>query len=224
MSKELKAVIFDLDGVITDTAEYHFVAWSTLAKQLNIPFSREFNEHLKGVSRMESLDKILIYGNKEHEFTAEQKAELAKKKNEIYQSLIGSITPMDILPGIQTLIADIKKHNIKLALASVSKNAEVVMKSLKLKNQFDVIVDPSIIPKGKPDPAIFLKAAELLNVDTTMCIGIEDAVAGIEAIKAAGMYAVGIGDISVLNKADLVYRSTDLLSLDNLLLNFEKFK
>lgn len=212
MAKSLEAVIFDLDGVITDTAEYHYLAWQELAKELGISFSREFNEELKGISRMNSLEKILVHGGREMDFSDEEKQALTNQKNEHYRQLIQQITPADILPGIKDLIAEIKGLGLKLGLASVSKNAFTVMDALQLTNQFDVIVDASTIKNSKPDPEIFLTAAKLLQVDPVKCIGIEDAVAGIEAIKAAGMFAVGIGDKEVLKKADLVPVTTRELS------------
>ena len=220
MKRQLKAIIFDLDGVITDTADNHFLAWSALAKELNIPFSRGFNEQLKGISRVESLEKILAIGGKESVFTAEDKIRLANKKNEHYKKLIQQISPRDLLPGIKEFILEIKEHGIKLGLASSSKNAIFVIESLGLKEQFDVIVDVDTIKKCKPDPEIFLTAVKHLNVDLHLCIGIEDAVAGIEAIKRAGMFAVGIGSRDILSKADIVYESTSQLFLNNILLKY----
>lgn len=212
MAKSLEAVIFDLDGVITDTAEYHYLAWQELAKELGISFSREFNEELKGISRMDSLEKILVHGGREMDFSDEEKQALANQKNEHYRQLIQQITPADILPGIKDLITEIKGLGLKLGLASVSKNAYTVMDALELSDQFDVIVDANTIKNSKPDPEIFLTAAKLLQVEPVKCIGIEDAVAGIKAIKAAGMFAVGIGDKEVLKKADLVPVTTSELS------------
>ncbi|WP_442595852.1 beta-phosphoglucomutase [Neobacillus sp. D3-1R] len=212
MSKPLQAFIFDLDGVITDTAEYHYLAWKKLGEELGIPFTREFNEELKGVSRMDSLEKILTLGNRQNDFSQDEKEALATKKNEHYVQLIANITPKDILPGIKELLAEVKAAGYKLGLASVSKNAFAVMESLELKSEFDVIVDAATIVRGKPDPEIFLTAAKLLNVDANACIGIEDAAAGVDSIKDAGMFAVGVGSAETLAKADLVYPSTDKLS------------
>ncbi|MET3193116.1 beta-phosphoglucomutase [Bacillus sp. OAE603] len=222
MTKELQAIIFDLDGVITDTAEYHYLAWKQLGEDVGVPFTREFNEELKGVSRMDSLEKILALGNKHNDFTADEKMSLAEKKNEHYVSLIQNISPTDILPKIEELIVDIKKMGLKLGLASVSKNALAVMSSLGLKEQFDVIVDAATIKKGKPDPEIFLRAAELLNVDPKACIGIEDAAAGVDSIKGAGMFAVGVGSEQSLSKADIVYASTSELSLKKIIEVYNK--
>lgn len=212
MSKPLQAFIFDLDGVITESAEYHYLAWKALGEDIGIPFTREFNEELKGVSRMDSLEKILALGGKQNDFTQEEKNSLAEKKNDHYCTLIQNITPADILPGIEPLLADIRANGLKLGLASVSKNAFTVMTSLGLKDQFDVIVDAATISKGKPDPEIFLTAASLLGVDAAACIGIEDAAAGVDSIKGAGMFAVGVGSAESLAKADLIYPNTAQLS------------
>lgn len=216
MDKQLKAVIFDLDGVITDTAEYHYLAWKALGEELGIPFTREFNEGLKGISRMESLEKILVFGGKQYDFNDQEKAEIAARKNDHYCRLIVEITPQDILPGITDFILTIKRQGLKLGLASVSKNAFTVMKRLGLLNEFDTIVDAATIKRGKPDPEIFLRAAEQLTVEPNACIGIEDAKAGVSAIKGAGMFAVGIGNEEILAQADLVYSSTKDLPFEKI--------
>lgn len=222
MVKKIEAIIFDLDGVITDTAEFHYLAWKQLGEDVGVSFTREFNEELKGVSRMDSLEKILTLGNKQNNFTAEEKLTLAEKKNEHYVSLIQSISPKDILPSIEQLITEIKSEGLKLGLASVSKNALAVMTSLGLKDQFDVIVDASTIKNGKPDPEIFLTAAQLLNVEPTTCIGIEDAAAGVNSIKGAGMFAVGIGSEQSLAKADVIYPATSELSLSKIIEEYNR--
>lgn len=222
MRKQIEAVIFDLDGVITDTAEYHYLAWKTLAEELNIPFSRELNEELKGISRMDSLERILVHGKKNHDFTESEKASLADKKNNHYCTLIQRITPEDILPGIQALISEIKERGLKVGIASVSKNAFTVIDSLRLKEQFDAIVDAKTIKNSKPDPEIFLTAAKLLQVEATACIGIEDAAAGVEAIKEAGMFAIGIGSKQTLSKADIVFESTADLLMNAMIESYEK--
>jgi beta-phosphoglucomutase len=222
MSKPLQAFIFDLDGVITDTAEYHYLAWRALGEELGIPFTREFNEELKGVSRMDSLEKILALGSRENDFSLIEKEALATKKNEHYVRLIANISPDDILPGIKDLITEIKAKGYRLGLASVSKNAFTVMDSLGLKGEFDIIVDAATIAKGKPNPEIFLTAAKLLNVDPSACIGIEDAAAGVDSIKDAGMFAVGVGSETSLAKADIIYSSTEQLSLLNIMKVYQK--
>ncbi|MHC0039030.1 beta-phosphoglucomutase [Pseudoneobacillus sp. C159] len=221
MVRTLQAFIFDLDGVITDTAEYHYLAWKALGEELGIPFTREFNEELKGVSRMDSLEKILALGDRQGDFTSEEKEALATKKNEHYVRLIAGISPEDILPSIRGLISEIKEGGYRLGLASVSKNAFTVMDSLDLTKEFDVIVDAATIKKGKPDPEIFLTAAKLLEVDPSACIGIEDAAAGVDSIKGAGMFAVGVGSAESLAKADLIYSTTEALSLSEIISTFQ---
>ncbi|WP_210364313.1 beta-phosphoglucomutase [Bacillus sp. REN3] len=217
MTKSIEAFIFDLDGVITDTAEYHFLAWKALAEELGIVFTREDNEDLKGVSRMDSLEKILLLGGRASDFSDAEKNELAARKNGHYVELIQDITPADLLPGIKELIADIKANGLKLGLASASKNAFTVMDSLGMKSQFDCIVDARTVVNGKPHPEVFLRAAEMLGVEPKSCIGIEDAAAGVQAIKSAGMFAVAIGPKESFKNADLVYASTAELSLDKIL-------
>lgn len=219
----MKAVIFDLDGVITDTAEYHFQAWGSLAA-LSIPFDREFNEQLKGISRTESLDKILARGNLSDTFSEEGKQELATRKNTEYQRLISAVTPSDILPGIKALLTELREARIGIALASASKNAAFILERLELAYYFDSVVDVTAIRHGKPDPEIFLTGAANLGVQPADCIGIEDAQAGIQAIKGAGMFAVGVGTPSQMQGADIVVATTAELSLSMLEAHFYEFK
>ena len=224
MKNAVQAFIFDLDGVITDTAEFHYIAWKKLADSLNIPLDREFNEELKGISRMESLEKILIHGKKEKDYTDVQKEALAYRKNEYYKELIKEITPKHILPGIQELLEDIKANNKKIGLASASKNATTILNSLGLTEFFDYIVDAGTVKNGKPDPEIFIKAANNLHVAPENCIGIEDAVSGVEAIKAASMYAVGVGDRDVLKRADVIVNITEELDYIRIVNSYKKFR
>lgn len=209
-SRKLKAVIFDLDGVVTDSAKYHYLAWKELADGLNIPFDEEYNEKLKGVSRMESLELILKNGNAENNYSAEEKARLADKKNEHYKELIKEITPADMLPGIENFLKEIKANNIKTALASVSKNAPFIIKQLQAEKYFDYIADAAAVPNAKPFPDIFLVGAEALEVKPENCIGVEDARTGIEAIHRAGMLAVGVGTPAEMEEADLVLTTSEL--------------
>lgn len=197
-----KAVIFDLDGVITDTAHYHFLAWKRLAESQGVPFDEAFNEGLKGVDRMGSLELILAQSDKT--YTDAEKLELADRKNKDYQELIATMTADDLLPGaLDTLIA-VREAGLKIGLASVSKNAFTVLDRLGISDRFDYVVDAAKIKKGKPDPEIFLTAAEKLGVTPAECLGVEDAVAGLQSIKSAGMFAVGVGDPAVLTLADRV--------------------
>ncbi len=211
MTTALKGVVFDLDGVITDTAHYHYLAWKKTAESIGIEFDEAFNENLKGVSRIDSLLLILRKDGRENDFTEEQIEALAADKNEFYVSLLQEITPADVLPGIKELIVDLKKQNLKCAIASVSKNARTVLSALEMEQEFDYIVDAAKITKSKPDPEIFVEACRGLGLETSEVVGIEDAQAGIEAINAAGIVSVGVG--SGLRDADKTVKSTGLLDL-----------
>ncbi|MGN9863867.1 beta-phosphoglucomutase [Bacillus swezeyi] len=210
----MKAVIFDLDGVITDTAEYHFLAWKQLAEQLSIPFDRDFNESLKGISREKSLEKMLNHGGAAEKYTKAEKQNLMLQKNRHYQKLIQNLTPADLLPGISRLLCELKSEKIKLALASSSRNAPAILERLGIIDDFQAIVDPTALVKGKPDPEIFLTAAALLGVSPAECAAIEDAEAGIAAIKSAGMFAVGVGHERSMHAADLIVKDTRELTFD----------
>lgn len=211
MTTALKGVVFDLDGVITDTAHYHYLAWKRTAESIGIEFDEAFNENLKGVSRIDSLLLILKKDGRENNFTEEQIEALAADKNDFYVSLLKEITPADVLPGIKELIVDLKKQNLKCAIASVSKNARTVLSALEMEQEFDYIVDAAKITKSKPDPEIFVEACRGLGLETSEVVGIEDAQAGIEAINAAGIVSVGVG--SGLREADMTVKSTGLLDL-----------
>ena len=217
MIKKVDAFIFDLDGVITDTAEFHYLAWKELAKSLGISIDREFNETLKGVSRMDSLERILELGNKQNDYIMEEKEKLSIHKNDAYVKLIQNISPTDLLPNVENFLRSLKEANIKIAMASASKNAMMVSKLLKVERYFDHIVDASTVALSKPNPEVFLKAAKAIEVNPENCIGVEDAAAGVVAIKSANMYAVAIGDASVLADADLILESTKELNLKNIL-------
>jgi beta-phosphoglucomutase len=216
-SSALQAVVFDLDGVITDTAEHHYLAWKMIGDELGLPFTREFNENLKGVSRMESLRLLLSLAKEPLRYTDEELNALADRKNELYKELIQRITPADALPGIPELLADLKRRGVKTAIASASKNAFTVIDNLQMNDSFDVIVDAATIRNSKPDPEVFLRASELLGVAPAACVGVEDAAAGVEAIRAANMAAVAIGDAASFPGADLVLPSTKELTFERLL-------
>lgn len=189
----LKAVVFDLDGVITDTAHLHFLAWRTVAQEIGISIDETFNEALKGISRMDSLQRILRYGGKEGAFNEQQRLALAAKKNALYVRSLASLTQDSLLPGIREVLAGIRAANVKTGLASVSLNAPGILQALGIDHAFDFCADASRIARSKPDPEIFLAACAGLNVSPREAIGIEDAAAGIQAINAAGMLSVGIG-------------------------------
>lgn len=181
------------------------------AESIGIEFDEAFNENLKGVSRIDSLLLILRKDGRENDFTEEQIEALAADKNDFYVSLLKEITPADVLPGIKELIVDLKKQNLKCAIASVSKNARTVLSALEMEQEFDYIVDAAKITKSKPDPEIFVEACRGLGLETSEVVGIEDAQAGIEAINAAGIVSVGVG--SGLRDADMTVKSTGLLDL-----------
>ncbi|TMW72340.1 beta-phosphoglucomutase [Alteribacter natronophilus] len=216
MGNNVKAFIFDLDGVITDTAEYHFEAWQALGKELGIEFGREFNEQLKGVSREESLERILALGDGKADLSTEEKGRLCDQKNVHYKKLIQGITPDDILPGIIPLLEAIRKAGIPTAIGSASRNAPAIISLLELDSYFDYIVDAGKVKAGKPDPETFTVAADHFDVPYENCIGIEDAHAGIQALKAAGMFAVGVGSEEHLSEADFLVESTTDLKFDAL--------
>ena len=197
-----KAVIFDLDGVITDTAHYHYLAWKRLAESEGVHFDAAFNEHLKGVDRMGSLE--LILGAASANYTREQKLALADSKNRHYQELIATMSASDLLPGAIDALAAVRAAGLKIGLASVSKNAFTVLDMLGIRDRFDVVVDAALITHSKPHPEIFLTAARQLGVAPGDCLGVEDAVAGVASIKSAGMVALGVGDPLVLTQADRV--------------------
>lgn len=207
---KLKAVIFDLDGVITDSAKYHYLAWKELADELSIPFDEKYNEKLKGVSRMESLELILSNGNACDRYTQEEKITMAEKKNDNYKELIKQISPADTLPGIMDFLKELRENQIKIALASVSKNAPFILHQLELEDYFDYVADPEKVPNAKPFPDIFLAGMEAFSLTPEECIGVEDARTGIEAIHRAGMKAVGVGTESEMEEADLFLNTCKL--------------
>ena len=200
----MKGFVFDLDGVITDTAKYHYEAWKALADKLGIEIDLKFNEQLKGISRMDSLERILAHGNQQDKYTQEQKEALAAEKNEAYVQLLQNLTPADLLPGVKAFLLEAKEKNMPCAIASASKNAPFILEKLGVIDEFDAIVDPATLTKGKPDPEIFVKACELIHVAPGDAIGFEDAQAGIQGIKGAGMYAVGVSTGEALDGADKI--------------------
>lgn len=204
-TSRFKAVIFDLDGVITDTAHYHYLAWKRLAESQGVHFDHAFNENLKGIDRMGSLDLILASSAKQ--YTPAEKLALADEKNLHYQELIATMSASDLLPGAVAALDTVRAAGMKIGLASVSKNAMTVLERLGITDKFDYVVDAALIAKGKPDPEIFLKAAHELGVAPADCLGVEDAVAGVASIKSAGMYALGVGQPNVLTQADVVIPS-----------------
>lgn len=216
----IKACIFDLDGVIVDTAKYHYIAWRRLANQLGFDLSEADNEQLKGISRMESLDIILKLGNVS--LDEARKVELATEKNAYYLELCKEMTPDEVLPGVRDFMEELRKNSIGTALGSASKNAGTILKQIDMFSFFDVLVDGNHVTKGKPDPEVFLKGAEGLDITPKFCVVFEDAVSGIQAAKAGGMKAVGIGSKEALAEADFVIPGFQDFTLEKLSAEFSK--
>lgn len=210
----IKACIFDLDGVIVDTARYHYLAWKRLAHELGYNLTEKDNEQLKGVSRMASLDIVLNLANVS--LSEEHKQILADKKNNWFNEYIERMGADEIYPGVKTLIRDFREGALKVGLASSSKNAAKVIKLLGITHEFDAIVDGTMICHTKPDPEIFLKAAEKLGIAPESCVVIEDAEAGVDAALAAGMKCIGIGSPTRLGHAHKVVSNTADISFSTL--------
>ena len=210
-----KGFIFDLDGVIVDTAKYHFLAWKKLANGIGVDFTEMQNEQLKGVSRVRSLEKILAWGDaslSDDEFNA-----LMAKKNDDYLAFISSMNTDEVLPDVPKTLNYLIENKQSIALGSASKNARTILKKVALFDKFHAIVDGNDVSKAKPDPEVFLKAAELLHKDPEDCIVFEDSLAGIQAANSAHMISIGIGDEDILNEADYVFR--DFTHMDTDFLN-----
>lgn len=207
-----KGFIFDLDGVIVDTAKYHFLAWKRLANSLDIDFTEEENEQLKGVSRVRSLEKILTWGNKtisQNEFN-----DLMHKKNEDYLGHISKMDENEILPDVPKILNLLIKENQPISLGSASKNARIILERVNLRGHFNAIVDGNDVSNAKPDPEVFLIAAKMLNTEPEDCVVFEDSVAGVEAANTAGMVSIGIGKEEVLGDADFVFKDFTEISED----------
>jgi beta-phosphoglucomutase len=198
----IRACIFDLDGVLVDTAKYHFLAWKRLAAELEIELTEIENEKLKGVSRMQSLEIILSLGGTS--LPLEEKERLAAKKNIWFNEFVSAMQPNEICPGVKPMLKQLKKDGYKVALASSSKNAKTILEVLGIENEFDAVVDGTMIVHTKPDPEIFLLAAKMLNVQPAECIVFEDAASGVEAALRAGMKCIGIGSHEHLHRATQV--------------------
>ncbi len=214
---DFKACIFDLDGVIVDTAKYHYLSWKRLADEIGLDFNHSINEQLKGVSRMKSLDTILAQG-KLH-FNEGKKFSLATRKNDWFIEYLNNMSSNEILPGILQFLDYLDGEGIKKAIGSASKNARLALEKIDLIDRFDVIVDGNMVDKAKPDPEVFLLAAQKMYVEPRKCIVFEDAVAGIKAAHNGSMLCVGIGNPEVLSEADFVIRTFEGLDLKNLLSN-----
>lgn len=214
--EQIKGFIFDLDGVIANTSVYHAKAWHQLADKVGVSWTTDLANQLKGVGRMDSLNLILKSGNKENDYSDEQKASLAEEKNDNYLQLLKSLDKSEILPGMEKFIEDLSAHNYLISLASSSKNSPRVLEALDLNKYFDARVDPATLKHGKSDPEIYVRGAQVLNLKPEECIGLEDAVAGITSINGAGEISVGIGDPEILNEADINFKDTSEVTLENI--------
>lgn len=208
----IKAVIFDLDGVIVDTAHYHFLAWKRLADELGIEFTQSDNERLKGVSRMRSMEILMEIGGLS--FNQHDKEKLANKKNTWFVDYVERMLPDEIFPGVIPLLHSLRAKGLKVGLASSSKNAITVIQLLHIQNEFDAVIDGTMITHAKPDPEIFLLAAKRLNVNPEHCLVFEDAEAGVEAARAGGMKCIGVGSPDQLSKANKIISKTGDFKLE----------
>ncbi len=199
----IKAVIFDLDGVIVSTDEFHYEAWKKISDEEGIPFNHTINNRLRGVSRMESLNIILERA--EREYSSEEKQELAERKNEYYKKSLVNLTPDDLLPGAKDTIDELKRRKVKIAIGSSSKNTPTILKQIGLADAFDAIADGNDITHSKPDPEVFLLAASRLDIKPEECLVVEDAEAGVQAAIAGGMNVAAVGDAG-LHSQDADYR------------------
>lgn len=199
----MKGAIFDLDGVLVDTAKYHYLAWKSLADELGIPFNEQDNERLKGVSRMASLEIVLSLGDKK-DYTEAEKNALAAVKNERYVAFISKTDENELLKGAKEYLIALKNKGIKIALGSASKNAGIILKSTGIEGLFDFVADGNNVSRAKPDPEVFLVAAKGLSLEPCKCVVFEDSLAGITAAKKGGMTAVAIGKPENLTGADYI--------------------
>ncbi|MFA6084513.1 beta-phosphoglucomutase [Mucilaginibacter sp.] len=213
--KNIQACIFDLDGVIVDTAVYHYKAWKRLANDMGFDFTEHQNEQLKGVSRMASLNLILGWGNVTDKTEAD-KLQLATRKNDWYTEMINKMTPAEILPGAREFVQSCRDAGIKTAIGSASKNTPTILAKLELLPLFDAIIDGNSVTNPKPDPEVFLKGAEALQVAPAACVVFEDAIAGVEAAINGGMKTVGIGSPELLKEANIVISGLDMMTLEML--------
>lgn len=188
-----QAAIFDLDGVIVNTAKYHYLAWKRLAAELGFDFSLQQNERLKGVSRMQSLEFLLESGGFQEKFSEKEKEMLAQRKNQWYVEMISTINRDELLPGAENLLKKLHERKIFMVLGSASKNAPLILKGLQIASLFDAVVDGTMVTQAKPDPQVFLLGARMVGADPEDCVVFEDSQAGIDAGNKGGMYTIGIG-------------------------------
>jgi beta-phosphoglucomutase len=215
----IEAIIFDLDGVLVDTAKFHFIAWKKLAQDLGTDISHEQNEQLKGVSRVDSLDKILEWGN--IQISDEEKEVALASKNTHYLELCDQLSPNDLLPGVKEFLVEIGEKGLKVGVGSASKNANLILRKLGISTFLDMLVDGTMTTKGKPDPQVFLMGAQQMHVEPWQTIVFEDAPKGVDAAKAGGFNSVGVGSYENLGHANLVIPGFKDISLQSILNHFE---
>ena len=211
---KISGCLFDMDGVIVDSAKHHFTAWKMLADELSIPFTLDDNKLLKGLSRIDSLEKILSLGSLE--LNSNTKLLLMEKKNALYLYLVSKMSEYEILPGVKDFILELRREGVGVCLGSSSKNATVILKNVNLFNLFDGVVDGNNITLSKPDPEVFLKGAEILGISPSECVVFEDAASGIESALSGGFFALGIGDASELSRANSVVSDLCGMTLEKL--------
>jgi len=212
---DIKAVIFDLDGVIVSTDDCHYEAWQQFADKQGIYFDREINQRLRGVSRMESLEILLERASRT--YTEEEKNTMATEKNEEYKRLVMKLTPLDILPGALETLKKLREKGIKIAIGSSSKNTPIILKQIGLEDYFDAVADGNHIKNSKPDPEVFLLAAKMLNIPSVHCLVVEDADAGVEAALNGSMRVLGVGSAAVNPKATIVANSLKDIDLASMI-------
>lgn len=219
-----RAFLFDLDGVLTDTAKYHYFAWKEIADELGLLFDEKVNERLKGVSRRRSFEIILEVNHQINKFQEEEIEELLLQKNNRYCEMIKAVSQTDAMGGVVALLEQARRANVSLAVASASKNAKTIIEQLKLEQYFDFIADANKIANTKPDPEVFLVCAQQLGIANEDCVGFEDSQAGIEAIQAAGMFSVGIGVSITTVVPDYIVNTTEELSYSVIVKKYQNWK
>ncbi|AEB74273.1 beta-phosphoglucomutase [Lentilactobacillus buchneri] len=212
----IKGVLFDLNGIITDSWRYHSQSWRQIAEEIGVQWNQDLEEAIKGRDRIDSLNEILRVGGLVGKYSDQQKEALADKKNAIYQQMLEIMNPDDILPGIRDFLAELRLNHYQMIIASASANAPKEIHKLELEDYFPLIVNLADIKHNKPAPDVYLKAAEMLHLNVDQCIGIDDGIVGVESINAANVVSIGVGDPEVLTMADINFESTKELTLANI--------
>ena len=202
MERKVSGLIFDLDGVLVFTDKYHYLAWKQIADEMGIPFDETINDKLRGVSRMQSLE-IILENYSGEPLTDEQKSDIAERKNAIYRSYLQKMTPDDVSEEVRNTLEMLREKGYKLAVGSSSKNAGFILEQVALRDAFDAVSDGNMITRSKPDPEVFIKAAQLIGCDAEQSAVVEDAEAGIDAAKDGGMMAVAIGNATAYDRSDI---------------------